>query len=374
MASLVQQRGLYYAQFYDSAKHPQRKRVPLKTRRKKTARRILGRAEDKYALGEYDPWTDGREHELFGWEPAPEKDLSTLGSAKAAFLASRSHLRESTVRTYREVLRLFVRHLGEAFKTRKLRAKHIQDWIGGKDIADATRRKYVNHVGYLVRYLVEEGWLEEDISKDVDVPKQVETPPKALTRQQQRKLIHAIQAHHQTHAGDGRYGIYPYLLLLVRLNPMMGLRRGELIRLRWDEGPVTVDLEARTVHATSDDDFATKQGRGRVIPLSHTAVELLQHARNEGPSGCPYVYNDSADQLKPSALSHAFCRFRRQAGLPERINLHSTRHAFGTRLAEAGTPIHEIKHLMGHSTTSVTEQYMHASPDQGQHYVDDAFD
>jgi len=372
MASLVQQRGLYYAQFYDSDKNPKRRRVPLKTRRKKVARRILGRAEDKYALGEYDPWTDGREHELFGWEPAPEKDLSTLGKAKTAFLKSSSHLRATTVRTYREVLRLFVRHLGEDFETRKLRAKHVQEWVDGKNIADATKRKYVKHVGYLVRYLVEEGWMEEDITKEVDLPKAVETPPKALTRQQQNKLVRAIQAHHQTHAGDGRYGTYPYLLLLVRLNPMMGLRRGELIRLRWNEGPVTADLESRTAHVTSGNNFATKQGRGRVIPLSHTAVELLESARISY-EGCPYVYNDGAQQLKASALSHAFCRFKRAANLPERINIHSTRHAYGTRLAEAGTPIKVIAKFMGHSTTSVTEQYMHASPDQGHHYVDEAF-
>lgn len=221
MASLVHQGERYYAQFYDSDRSLERKRIPLKTSKKRVTQRLLARAEDKYALGEYDPWTDGREHELFGWEPTPEQDLSTLDRAKTAFLESSSHLREETIRTYCEVLRLFVRHLGQDFKTRKLQANHIQDWVDGKDIADATRRKYVNHVGYLVRYLVEEGWLEEDITKEVDLPKAVETPPKALTRQQQRKLLRAIQAHHQTHAADGRYSTYPYLLLLVRLNPMI---------------------------------------------------------------------------------------------------------------------------------------------------------
>ncbi len=374
MASLVQQRGRYYAQFYDSGREPDRKRIPLKTSRKKTARRLLGRAEDQFALGEYDPWTDGREHELFGWTPEPEADLSTLGKARGAFLESSSHLRASTLRTYREVLRLFVRHMGADFPTRDLRAKHIQEWIDEKDIADATKRKYVKHVGYLVRHLVEEGWMEEDITKQVDLPKRVETPPKSLTREQQRKLLQVIQAHHQRYVTDGRYNTYPYLLLLVRLNPMMGLRRGELIRLRWDEGPVTVNLDARTAHVTSDENFATKQGRGRVLPLPHRAVEPLQEAKRRSPEGCPYVYHNAGERLKESALSHAFCRFKREADLPEHINLHSTRHAFGTRLAEGGTPIHEIKRLMGHSTTSVTEQYMHASPDQGHHYVDAAFD
>ena len=55
------------------------------------------------------------------------------------------------------------------------------------------------------------------------------------------------------------------------------------------------------------------------------------------------------------------------------MNLHSTRHAYGTRLAEAGTPIKVIAKFMGHSTTRVTEQYMHVAPEQGHHYVEEAF-
>lgn len=35
---------------------------------------------------------------------------------------------------------------------------------------------------------------------------------------------------------------------------------------------------------------------------------------------------------------------------------------------------YQIARLMGHSTTTVTEQYMHASPEHGQHYVEKAFD
>ena len=168
MASLLRQRGYFYAQFYDSSRRPQRKKIPLKTKEKRAARRLLGRMEDKCALGEYDPWTDGREHELFGWEPRPKQDLSTLGKAKAAFLDDRAHLRPETLRTYDEVLRLFVSFLGEGFATERLRPRQLERWLASTDsLADATKRKYIKHVGYLIRYLVERGWLEEDISKQV---------------------------------------------------------------------------------------------------------------------------------------------------------------------------------------------------------------
>ena len=382
MASLVQQGGRYYVQFYDSDRSPSRTRVALRTSEKRTAQRILARAEDKWALGDYDPWRHGRQHELFGWEPGPDEDLSTLGKAIDAYLRSCSHLRPDTQRTYREVLRLFEDHVGRDQHVDRLQSRHITDWLDegvpSDTLADATRRKHVKHLGYLFRYLVEKGAMEEDLSKEVALPRQVERPSKAMREDHQRRLLREIQAHHQRHAGDGRYNEFHYLLLLIRLNPHMGLRAKELIHLRWqdrsDRRHAAVDLENRTAQIVGGEgDFETKSGRRRVIPLPEEAVRLLKQARARRTEGCPFVYHHRGTKLKYSRLAHTFYRFRKQAGLPEWVNLHSTRHAYGTRLAEAGTPIKVIAKFMGHSTTRVTEQYMHVAPEQGHHYVEEAF-
>lgn len=382
MASLVHQSGRYYAQFYDADRSPIRKRIPLKTSEKRTAQRLLSRAEDALALGDYDPWRHGREHEIFGWEPGPDEDLSTLGKAVNSYLGSCSHLRPDTQRTYREVLRLFESHVGTDQHVDRLQASHITNWLDegvpSDNLADATRRKYVKHLGYLFRYLIEKGAMEEDLSKQVALPKQVERPPKAMRKAHQRQLLQEIQAHHQRHAGDGRYNEFHYLLLLVRLNPYMGLRAKELIHLRWkdysDQGQAIVDLESRTAHVVGNKgEFETKSGRRRVVPLPEEAVRLLEQAQDRRDQQCPFVYHHKGEKLKYSRLAHAFYRFRKQAGLPEWVNLHSTRHAYGTRLAEAGTPIKVISKFMGHSTTRVTEQYMHVAPEQGHHYVEEAF-
>jgi integrase len=90
-------------------------------------------------------------------------------------------------------------------------------------------------------------------------------------------------------------------------------------------------------------------------------------------SSSDHVFHRNGSKVKYTTLSSAFREFRKDAGVASWVTLHSTRHAFGTRLASAGTPIHVIKKLMGHSTTSVTEQYLHAAPEQGHHYVDKAF-
>jgi len=43
--------------------------------------------------------------------------------------------------------------------------------------------------------------------------------------------------------------------------------------------------------------------------------------------------------------------------------LHSLRHTFGTRLGEAGADAFTIMRLMGHSTMTVSQRYVHPSPE-----------
>jgi integrase len=214
--------------------------------------------------------------------------------------------------------------------------------------------------------LIEKGWLEKDISKDVGVPKRVEKPTKAITDDQTEKMVEKIKDRENSEC-------YDYLVLLLRLNPMIGLRTGELLEMRWGpKGAVWVDLNQAVIHVASDEHFKTKSGQSRSIPLSERAERLLSRAKEKALSD--YVFERDGGPVKYNTLSSAFRRFRRAASVPSWLTPHSTRHAFGTRLASAGTPIHVIKRLMGHSTTAVTEQYLHAAPEQGHHYVNKAFD
>ncbi len=41
------------------------------------------------------------------------------------------------------------------------------------------------------------------------------------------------------------------------------------------------------------------------------------------------------------------------------VSLHSFRHTFGTRLGEAGASAHVVKQLMGHTSITVSQRYVH---------------
>jgi len=55
--------------------------------------------------------------------------------------------------------------------------------------------------------------------------------------------------------------------------------------------------------------------------------------------------------------------------LPKEFALHSLRHTFGTRLGESGADAFTIMKLMGHSTITVSQRYVHPSPESTERAV-----
>jgi len=358
MASLIRNRrsGFYYAQFYSHLQKPNRKTVSLKTRKKRVAERALAKLEDAVALGEVDPWAPEDEN---------EDELSVMGVAVGAYLKSCRHLKSSTQRTYREILFPFRDHLGSGYPVSKISVRNILTWLDSTSAGDVTRRKYVNHLGYFFRFLLQRGEISTDLSKKVPLRKVPELAPKAMTKDEVDALVWAIREY----ARDGRCRRdYTWLGLLVEANVYLGLRRGELIHLQWDH----VDLERGILVVRNSAEFTTKSSRERSIPLcerSKTALRSLLSYRVG-----KYVFHVNGQKLKAGTLTKLFLKFRRQAGLPEHINLHSTRHTFGTWLAERGTPVTVIQTLMGHSSVTTTERYMSTRADVAETWVRKVFD
>ncbi|MCC7224252.1 MAG: tyrosine-type recombinase/integrase [Chitinophagales bacterium] len=53
----------------------------------------------------------------------------------------------------------------------------------------------------------------------------------------------------------------------------------------------------------------------------------------------------------------------------KKVSFHSIRHTFATQLYEAGTVIHIIQELLGHSSSKTTEHYTHMSNSVSEGFV-----
>jgi len=72
---------------------------------------------------------------------------------------------------------------------------------------------------------------------------------------------------------------------------------------------------------------------------------------------------EPAQGAKFGHLGQQHARVRTLLKMPADFVLHSLRHTFGTRLGESGADAFTIMRLMGHSTVTVSQRYVHPSPE-----------
>jgi len=152
---------------------------------------------------------------------------------------------------------------------------------------------------------------------------------------------------------------------LVRVAAYAGLRRGELVALRWRDVEFTGrKITVRRALSGDTELRSTKSRRFRDVPLPDQAAAALDRlSRREefiGPDD--YVFaNRFGRRLDPSALRRRFERARDAAGL-EPLRFHDLRHTYGSLLVAGGIDLVSVKAAMGHSRITTTERYLHARP------------
>lgn len=108
------------------------------------------------------------------------------------------------------------------------------------------------------------------------------------------------------------------------------------------------------------------QGKGHkdryVLLPQHLLAELRAYWRVYRPKS--WLFPSSHDPEKPMnarTVQIAFKQALQRAGLPHKGGPHSLRHSWASHLIEAGTPLHIIKRLMGHTSITTTAAYLHIS-------------
>lgn len=339
MASLIKLGDRYYAQFYEASRRPQRKRVALKTTTKRAAERLRRDLEDQYALGSFDPWNLS----------PPPSPATTLHEAAEAFLAGKRHRRARTQHNYRTYLGRLGASLPANFSVAHVTAQHITAWLDSCNIGDVTRKTYVRHLRVFMRWCLAAGCIDHDCTDDVPLRRVPSKYPKWLRPEEVQAVLDAIDR-------EARTTHWLKDLILVAVNT--GLRRGELLALRWS----AVDLRARTLTVENGESFQAKSGKDRIIPLSDEATAVLgrMSARRRLPSDL--VFRSAKGAIDELYLSHLFKKYAVKAGV-RHASLHGLRHTACSWLAMNGASVEAIRLFAGHSSITVTQKYMHLSED-----------
>lgn len=138
-----------------------------------------------------------------------------------------------------------------------------------------------------------------------------------------------------------------------------GLRRGELIALRWRD----VDFPGCVIRVRAS--YAAgalttpKSGKLRSVPMAPQVAETLARLECEADDTLVFL-GEHGGYLDGSALRRRYKLALEKAGLRS-LRFHDLRHTFGTR-AIAKADILRVKEWMGHADVATTMRYLHYVP------------
>jgi integrase len=286
----------------------------------------------------------------------------------------KSQLRFSTYLNYKKHVKLIVAHLGNIW-LQKLTAQQVQNFLS-KRLSEGISPKYVRETRAVLHlalsHAVKWGYLSKNVCEVVTRPRVPKHEMVPLTLEQAQCFREHIQGHR--------------LEMLITTAVVTGMRRGELLSLRWSDIDFTRKiLQVRhTVDRFSGYGYVQGEPKSdaglRVIRLPDFLVEMLKRhqekqlerkTQRENWENHDLVFpNLRGGYLHPSHMGEAFKKLLERAGLPL-IRFHDLRHSAATILLSMGVNIKVIQELLGHSDIAITLRvYGHLLPSMQQEVVD----
>jgi integrase len=101
----------------------------------------------------------------------------------------------------------------------------------------------------------------------------------------------------------------------------------------------------------------------RTLSLTERVAGMLRDRKLASTS--QFVFPGETDEapILGTSLDHQHERVRELLGLGGEFVLHSLRHTFLTRLGESGADAFTIMRIAGHSSVTVSQKYVHPSPE-----------
>ena len=228
--------------------------------------------------------------------------------------------------------------------------------LGARGLSPATAARRRAAVRQFYRFVLGEGWRDDDPSRRVEAPRRGRSLPKVLSREEMDRLIAAAAAR------DGA----------------QGLRFGCMVELAYASGLRISELTGLPLAALAQDPayliVKGKGGKERLAPLNPTARAAVKAYLGvrvsflpKGDRANPWLFpsRGKAGRLTPRRFAQVLDEAAAGAGIdPARVSPHVLRHAFATHLLEGGADLRVVQSLLGHADIATTQIYTHVTSDR----------
>ena len=287
----------------------------------------------------------------------------------------KDRLRISTYVKYKKMINYIIPVLGH-IRLQKLTPQQVQS-LYTKKIRDGLAPKTVYAIHGVLHSALENAvrWnlVSRNVTELVTLPRVVKRERVPLTLEQAQKLLEVASGNR--------------LEMLLVLALTTGMRRGELLALRWSD----IDFEGQSLQVRHTVDFIARYGyvenepktaRGkRKILLPSFVVEMLKRHKvsqleqklkvGEAWYGLDLVVCGlEGNYLNPRYLLKLFDKLLKEASLPH-MHFHDLRHSVVTLLLSMGVDPRSIQEFVGHEDITTTLGiYSHMLPSMQQGIVD----
>jgi len=217
----------------------------------------------------------------------------------------------------------------------------------------ATVNRELSAMRRMMRFAYGKGWVTKDIffnAKVIDTSSEMERT-RLLTADEELRLLEACEGIRDVAYTRQRHGkmetivakhdvTNPHLKSIILIAIDSGLRKGEILQLRWSD----LDLENSLIRVLGTH---TKTQRERLAPLSDRTKQELSKLRDISVDDRLFCFAD---------FKRSFATAKRLAGIDD-LHFHDLRRTAITRWIQQGNPIALAGKLAGHSQLQTTMKY-----------------
>jgi integrase len=223
-------------------------------------------------------------------------------------------------------------------RTFRVKRLQIPTWQG-KPRTIATVNREMAYLRRLLTIAEREGWISRNVFKSGDSLINISDEKKReriLTREEEARLLSACE------------GKREHLRAIIICALDTGMRRGEVLKLRWRD----VDLETRTITIQAFNTKTMKERQVRTTARLYRELEQLWEASSKHRDALVFGIRDTFKTAFYSAI--------KAAGLAG-LRYHDLRHCAASRLVQGQMPLQLVGRILGHTQPSTTYRYINAN-------------